>query len=71
MEESRELLRQRFEAMTDIIVGQKPDDWQQYAKWLEKLALERLNNEIVMANEYLRKKMSKAIDILEKGISKT
>lgn len=68
MKESRKVLRQRFEAQTDIELAQKPD-WKRYAEWLEALAIKDLNKEILRENEMLRSRMQEAMDVLEKGIT--
>ena len=65
MEESKEKLRLTFEAETDVIIEAYPEDWKRYAKWLEKLAIEKLNNEIIEENELLRNAMQKAMKALD------
>lgn len=70
LEEGREMLRSRFEAKTDIILG-NPADWKLYAEWLEKSAVRKINNEIARANELLRNKLQQAMNILEQGLTKT
>ena len=69
MKESREMLRQRFQAQTDIEVDPQPGDWKRYAEWLEKLSIKELNSELVKENEMLRNKIQEAIDVLEQGIT--
>lgn len=69
MQEGKEILRSRFEAQTDIIVGSCPDDWKKYSQWLEKLAIGQLNMELEKNNNRLRDKIEQAIDILEEAIS--
>ncbi len=69
MKESRDLLRQRFQAQTDIEIHPQPEDWKQYAEWLEKLAVRELNNELVRENEMLRNRMQEAVNVLEEGIT--
>ena len=69
MKESRNMLRQRFQAETDVEIDPQSADWEQYSKWLEHLAINELNNELVIENELLRSKMQEAVDILYEGIS--
>ena len=69
MKESREMLRQRFQAQTDIEVDPQPGDWKRYAEWLEKLSIKELNSELVKENEMLRNKIQEAMDVLEQGIT--
>lgn len=69
MKESRDMLRQRFQAQTDIEVDPQPGDWKQYAEWLEKLSIKELNSELVKENEMLRNKIQEAMDVLEQGIT--
>lgn len=68
MEESRQKLRLLFQAETDVVIEPHPEDWKQYAEWLENLAIKELNNEIVKENELLLKKIREAMNILEEGI---
>ncbi|MEK6697421.1 MAG: hypothetical protein AABZ10_00060 [Nitrospirota bacterium] len=68
MEESKEKLRLRFQAETDVVIEPYPEDWKQYAEWLENLAIKELNNEMVKENELLLKKIREAMDALEEGI---
>ncbi len=69
MKESRDMLRQRYQAETDVEIDPQPIDWEQYATWLEHLAINEVNNELVLENELLRSKMKEAIDTLYEGIS--
>ena len=69
MKESREMLRQRFQAQTDIEVDPQPCDWKRYAEWLEKLSIKELNSELAKENEMLRNRIQETIDILEQGIT--
>lgn len=69
MEQGKEALRLRFESQTDIVVVPHPEHWQQYAEWLEELAIKEINTELVKENEWLRDKMSKAMQTLEEGIT--
>lgn len=69
MKEGKAILRQRFEAETDIEIDQQPRDWGKYATWLEKLAIKELNNELARENELLRNKMEEAVNVLEEGIA--
>lgn len=69
MKESREMLRQRFQAQTDIEVDPQLGDWKRYAEWLEKLTIKELNSELVKENEMLRNRIQEAIDVLEQGIT--
>lgn len=63
------MLRQRFEAQTDIELAQNPADWKRYAEWLEALAVKELNKKMLRENEMLRNRMQEAMDVLEKGIT--
>ncbi len=67
MDESKDALRLRFEAETDIVLVPHPEHWKQYAEWLEELAVKELNNELVRENESLQNKIKEAMDVLEKG----
>ena len=67
MKKNKEMLRQRFYAQTDIEIGEHPGAWEQYAKWLEKLAIKELNVELVKDNDALRDKMQEAMDALDEG----
>ena len=69
MKESMELLRQRFQAEMDIELDPQPADWEQYAKWIEKLAIKEVNRELVQENEIMRKKMQVAMKVLEQGLA--
>ena len=69
MKESKEMLRQRFEAQTDIELAQKPDRWKSYAEWLERLACGKINHELIRENEILHKKMQEAMVVLEQGVT--
>ena len=59
---SKDMLRQRFEAETDIEIESKPSEWKQYAEWVEKLSIKKINNKLVRENEMLRNRMQEAID---------
>lgn len=65
MEGSKEKLRLRFQAETDVVIEPDSEDWKQYAEWLENLAIKKLNNELVKENELLLKKIQKAMDALD------
>ena len=65
MQETKEKLRLTFEAETDVVIEAYPEDWKRYAKWLEKLAIEKLNNEVIKENELLRNAMQKAMKALD------
>lgn len=69
MKETQDLLRGLFEAETNISINIKSENWKEYSKWLEKLKSENINNEIIIENKFLKEKMSKAMDIMYKGIS--
>lgn len=69
MKKSREMLRHRFEAESDIEIESQPADWKRYAEWLETVAIKELNNELVKDNELQRSAMRKAMNVLEKGIA--
>jgi hypothetical protein len=68
LDEGKEVLRLRFEAETDIVLVPHPEHWQEYAEWLEELALKELNAELVKENNVLQKKIAAAMDALEKGV---
>jgi hypothetical protein len=68
LDEGKEVLRLRFEAETDIVLAPHPKHWQEYAEWLEELAVKELNNELVKENNVLQKKIAAAMDALEKGV---
>lgn len=65
MEESKEKLRLRFEAETDVVIDPYPEDWKKYAEWLENLSIKEFNNEIINENELLRKAIQEAINVLD------
>ena len=65
MQESKEKLRLAFEAETDVVIEAYPEDWKKYAKWLENLAIKKLNNEVIKENELLRNAMQKAMKALD------
>ncbi len=65
MEESKERLRLAFEAETDMEIETYPRDWKKYAEWLENLAIENLNNDVIKENELLRNAMQKAMSALD------
>jgi len=46
-------LRERFYSETDIELAVL-SDWESYAKWLEQLAIRRINAEVVGENKVLR-----------------
>jgi hypothetical protein len=69
MEQGKEALRLRFESQTDIVLVPHPEHWQEYAEWLEELAVNELNNELMRENELLRNKMQEAMNALEQGIT--
>ena len=69
MEESKQKLRLRFQAETDVVIEPYSEDWKQYAEWLENLAIKELNNEIVKENELLLRKIREAMNALEEGIN--
>jgi hypothetical protein len=71
MNESREILRQRFQAQTDVEIDPEPENWKRYAVWLEKLSIKELNSELAKENEMLRNKMQEAMGALEAGITGT
>lgn len=69
MKESKEMLRLRFQAETDVEIEPVPADWRRYAEWLEALAVKELNKEMLKENEMLKNRMQDAMDIFEKGIT--
>ncbi|MFA5878779.1 MAG: hypothetical protein WC860_01245 [Candidatus Margulisiibacteriota bacterium] len=70
MKSLRNELRLQFYAQTDIEIYAKAkrQDWQNYALWLENLAIEKLNQDIILENKKLREAFCKAQDILESGL---
>lgn len=69
MKETREMLRLRFYAETDIEIDPTITDWKRYAKWLEAISIKEINKELLKENTMLLNKMKEAMDILEKGIT--
>ncbi|MFA5880128.1 MAG: hypothetical protein WC860_08165 [Candidatus Margulisiibacteriota bacterium] len=78
MKSSIKTLHSEFYAQTDIkiAVGNKKNcslqqlyDWQKYAKWLENLSIEKINNDLIKENNFLHKKIYESIDTLEIAIS--
>ncbi len=70
MKEGKAILRQRFLAEADIDLHEpKPEDWKQYAEWLENLVFEKLNSELAKSNELLRYRIHEAMVSLEEGLS--
>lgn len=69
MKQSKKTLRERFESETDISVGVDSSNWQKYSKWLEKLKSEGINSELIIENNFLKRKLQEAIDILYQGVS--
>jgi hypothetical protein len=61
-------LRARFQSETDIKIVSKSEDWDKYAEWLEDLNLKEINTGVVKENDFLRKSMEEAFEILKKGI---
>ncbi|MFA5879986.1 MAG: hypothetical protein WC860_07420 [Candidatus Margulisiibacteriota bacterium] len=70
MNETSEELRLRFEAETDIQIDEKLLDWKPYAIWLENLAIQQVNNEIITENNKLREAYWKVIDLLDNILAK-
>lgn len=68
MIETKQRLRSRFEAETDVVVEHDNEAWKQYAEWLENLAVEKINNELARENALLLNKMREALKALEQGI---
>ena len=68
MDEAREKLRADFYAKTDIVVNIAPESWQKYAEYLEDLAVEKINSELLRKNEKYSDDIEKAIKILEESI---
>lgn len=69
MKQSIKTLRERFESETDISVEVDSNNWEKYSKWLEKLKTEGINSEIIIENNFLKRKLQEAIDILYQGVS--
>jgi hypothetical protein len=70
MKESKQRLRLRFQAETDVEVDPCPQDWKRYAEWLEKLAIKKLNNQLVKENNLLLEKIQEAMNALEEGMKR-
>lgn len=68
MEDSIRKLRFDFEAETDIIIDKSPEDWQKYAKWLERLTINEMNNRMIKENTVLKDMMQEALNVLQEGI---
>lgn len=68
MDENVRKLRFDFEAETDIDIDESSENWQEYAQWLEKLSVSKLNNEMVKENDALRNMMNEAMGLLEEGV---
>lgn len=64
MNETSEELRLRFEAESDLKV-ENLEDWKSYANWLEKISIQKINNETISENKKLRKACWKTISFLE------
>lgn len=62
-----ELLRIKFKSQTDIDVIE--GRLTKYEKWLEEINIEKLNSDIALENDYLRKTMDRALEIIYSGIS--
>ncbi|MFA5878867.1 MAG: hypothetical protein WC860_01690 [Candidatus Margulisiibacteriota bacterium] len=60
-----EELRLRFEAETDIQINEKLLNWKPYAIWLEKLKMQKLNNEIIAENNKFREAYWQTMELLE------
>jgi hypothetical protein len=71
MNQSKQMLRQRFYAETDIDVETEshPACWRQYADWLEKAAIKELNHELILDNKMLHGKIQESINILNRAMS--
>lgn len=68
MNESKQMLRSRFEAETDVVLCLEHNDWKRYAEWLESLAIKKLNNELIKENRLLRNQIRRSMSVLEKAI---
>ena len=68
MDETREKLRADFYAKTDISLSITPENWKKYAEYLETLAVDKINNELLRKNESLIGGIEKAMTILENSI---
>lgn len=69
MKHTSNTLRERFMSETDISVEVEEGNWKEYSKWLEKLKTEDINSELIIENNYLKRKLLKAIDILYQGVT--
>lgn len=69
MKETKILLREQFEAETNISVNKDSKNWKLYSEWLEQLKSDDINNDIVIENNFLKDKMYKAMNIFYEGIS--
>ncbi len=70
MIDSKKELRARFECETDIRLEPVPENWQQYAIWLEKDVASRLNAETAAENYLLREVFFRVSDLLEQAITR-
>lgn len=68
MDERIKKLRFDFEAETDIALDKSPDDWQNYALWLEKLTIEKLNGQMIKENDVLKNMVNDVVARLQEGI---
>ena len=68
MNESKEKLRADFYARTDITPGNEPCSWKNYAEYLEELAVEKINAELLRKNERYSDDIEKVVKILEESI---
>ncbi len=70
MENIQVVLRERFFCETDIKLDPTPDDWRQYALWLEKDAVTRLNAEAMAENALLRDAFFHVTDLLDATLTR-
>ena len=63
-------LRTRFECETDIKLDPTPEDWKQYATWLEKEVETRINAEAISENHLLRDTFFQVSDLLEQTLTR-
>ena len=68
MNETKEKLRADFYAHSDITPGEAPCSWKDYAEWLEELAVEKINIELLRKNERYSDDIEKVIAILEESV---
>lgn len=64
---NRKLLREMFYSMTNIEI--KDESLSDYEKWLENINFNKINEGLVIENNYIKEKMEIAMNIIYEGIS--